>query len=83
METGLNFLPLSTAGIGESDFEFRVYKADNTEVTGLISIGELLTFKVRLKTMADNVLLSPQNCYATRGDRTGKVDLIKDRLEIF
>ncbi|XP_066917357.1 fibrocystin-L-like [Clytia hemisphaerica] len=67
------------SGIGEFDFDFGVYKADNTEVTGLISIGEILTFKVRLTTLADNVLLSPQNCYATRGDRTGRVTLIKDR----
>ena len=75
----MNYLIFSSVGIGEFEFNFGVYKSDSTPVTGIVSIGEMLTFKLDLLTSADNVLLSPQDCFATRGDGTGKVEMISDR----
>ena len=51
----------------------------NNEIQGVARIGEKLKFEINLQDASDTVKTSPQNCYATRFDGTGRYNLISNR----
>ena len=63
------------------EFDFNVYrKGETTPVNNILSIGEELSFVLEMaESTTSTVKASPQDCYATRLDGTGRYDLIKDR----
>jgi len=65
------------------EFDFNVYrKGEATAVNNILSIGEELSFVLEMvDTTTSTVKASPQDCFATRLDGSGRYDLIKDRCE--
>ena len=63
----------------EFAFDFNILKAGTNAWTGLIYVGEKMEFDLSLTGASDSIKTSPQDCYATRLDGTGRYDLIKDR----
>jgi len=74
-------LQVETNKTAEFDFTFKVMKEDNTEVNGLVYIGEKLIFHLDLQTASTSVKSSPQNCYATKMDGSGKYNLITNKCK--
>uniref|UniRef100_A0A7M6DM46 ZP-C domain-containing protein n=1 Tax=Clytia hemisphaerica TaxID=252671 RepID=A0A7M6DM46_9CNID len=68
----------------ESDFvfDFDILKAGTNAWTGLIYVGEKMDFDLSLNGASNSIKTSPQDCYATRLDGTGKYVLIKDRCSV-
>uniref|UniRef100_A0A7M6DJB4 ZP domain-containing protein n=1 Tax=Clytia hemisphaerica TaxID=252671 RepID=A0A7M6DJB4_9CNID len=52
------------------------------EVEGLIRIGDRLKMEINMVNNFTSVKTSPQSCYATRLDGTGKKDFIKNRCSV-
>uniref|UniRef100_A0A7M5WXB5 Uncharacterized protein n=1 Tax=Clytia hemisphaerica TaxID=252671 RepID=A0A7M5WXB5_9CNID len=67
---------------GTSDFEFDLKimdTSDDENEVQLANIGEPLKFVLNLENAPNQVKTSPQNCYATKTDGTGRYNLIADR----
>eukprot|EP00111_Clytia_hemisphaerica_P020104 TCONS_00059241-protein len=60
-------------------FKFSAFKDDKTAISGLVFLGDLIHFELELLSNSKVVKTSPQDCFATRLDGTGRYDLIKDR----
>ena len=65
----------------EADFKFKfaALKEDKTPISGLVFLGDKIHFELELLSNSKAVKTSPQDCFATRLDGTGRYDLIKDR----
>ncbi|XP_066919363.1 von Willebrand factor D and EGF domain-containing protein-like [Clytia hemisphaerica] len=66
----------------EFAFDFNILKAGTNAWTGLIYVGEKMDFDLSLNGASNSIKTSPQDCYATRLDGTGRYDLIKDRCSV-
>ena len=53
--------------------------ANDNEIQGVARIGEKLKFEINLQDPTNAVKTSPQNCYATRLNGTGRYNLISNR----
>ncbi|XP_066922917.1 ZP domain-containing protein-like isoform X2 [Clytia hemisphaerica] len=67
---------------GDSKFKLQLKAIDagtNNEIQGVAKIGEKLKFEINLQDPTNTVKTSPQNCYATRYNGTGRYNLIANR----
>ena len=64
----------------EFKLQLRSFDADtDNEIQGIAEIGEKLKFEINLQDPTNTVKTSPQNCYATRFNGTGRYNLISNR----
>ena len=61
------------------EFDFNTLKAGTNAWTGLVYVGEKMDFDLSLTGTTSSIKTSPQECYATRLDGTGRYDLIKKK----
>eukprot|EP00111_Clytia_hemisphaerica_P012530 TCONS_00036835-protein len=63
-------------------FDFKTLKAGTKAWTGLVYVGEKMDFDLSLNGVSNSIKTSPQDCYATRLDGTGRYDLIKNKCSV-
>uniref|UniRef100_A0A7M5TQX6 ZP domain-containing protein n=1 Tax=Clytia hemisphaerica TaxID=252671 RepID=A0A7M5TQX6_9CNID len=68
-------------GTSEFSLKMKVTKPGNDEEIQMVTINEPLEFQLDIVDAPNTVKTSPQNCYATRADGSGRYNLIKDRCE--
>ena len=70
---------------GTSDFKFELKVMDgNNEANEiqLANIGDRLKFVLNLENAPNQVKTSPQNCFATKPDGSGRYNLISNRYNV-
>ena len=79
-QVSLRYYSISPDGTSNFKFDLKVMDTNNeANEIQLASIGDRLKFVLNLENAPNQVKTSPQNCYATKPDGSGKYSLIKNR----